>query len=121
MSQADNVTNRFNDTTLTKEQMGQALVAELYKGFTDFAREQGDKMDRARVLRLIEAGAALECTDSNGRTPLLLAVDMGDREVAKKLIDAGANVAAVDYQGKGVSFYDKRDARIAKQVKDNGP
>lgn len=51
--------------------------------------------DLAQV-RLVAGNADLEARDGQGRTALLLATHANDVEIAKALIDAGANVNAKD-------------------------
>src|SRR5206468_1641703 len=51
------------------------------------------------ILILLEHGADLEARDSQGDTPLLCAVENGDRTVVKLLLDMGANIETSDNQG----------------------
>lgn len=48
--------------------------------------------DGAEVIRLINAGAYINCTDSMGSAPLIWASFIGSVELAKLLIDHGADV-----------------------------
>lgn len=53
-----------------------------------------------RVSRwLVERSAIVDAKDNMDVTPLLVAVKMGQHDVAKYLIDQGANVNKADYQG----------------------
>src|SRR5690349_11127313 len=54
--------------------------------------------DVAAIKRLVAAGANLEATDSDRRTPLLVAVFMHRHEAARALLQLGANPNALDAQ-----------------------
>ena len=56
------------------------------------------------VERLIAQGANLEATKSDGSTPLLLAVETDQFDIAEKLINSGANVFAVSESGDSVGY-----------------
>jgi ankyrin repeat protein len=59
--------------------------------------------EKASVLILkiiLEQGGRLEAVDSNGRTPLRLALELGAGEAARLLADAGANPFSVAVDGK---------------------
>merc|ERR1712087_500780 len=49
--------------------------------------------------------AELEAVDSNGCTPLMMAVTVGDEHVAKILLKARANPKATDEEGQSVVDY----------------
>lgn len=51
-------------------------------------------LDFGAVRKLLEAGADPNARDQNGQTPLHHAARIGDEEVCKLLIDAGADVEA---------------------------
>ena len=52
------------------------------------AVEQGNA---SQVLTLLQAGAEVGTTSANGRTPLMVAVLFGHGEIARSLLDAGAD------------------------------
>jgi len=54
------------------------------------------------VHQLIAEGADIECRDSDGRTPLCLAVLNNHAESAMALLENGASVNAQDYEGNSV-------------------
>lgn len=60
--------------------------------------------DERRVRELIAAKADLEERKSDGSTPLLLAVDTDQFEIAKDLIDAGADIWATSEFGDSVGW-----------------
>ena len=50
--------------------------------------------DRAEIPRLLKEGAVVDARDADGRTPLLLAVRAGHSDIARMLLEAGADVDA---------------------------
>lgn len=56
--------------------------------------------DLEGLKQALQAGAAVDERDRQGRTPLLLAVELGNMELAKELLDHGANPAATDAAGR---------------------
>lgn len=48
---------------------------------------------------LLKAGANCERRDANGKTALLLAIELGDSSVALTLLSAGCNLPAADSSG----------------------
>jgi ankyrin repeat protein len=55
-----------------------------------------------KVIRtVIAAGAALEGTDEDGMTPLLAAIKAAPADTVEALLEAKANIAAVDKKGEG--------------------
>ena len=53
----------------------------------------------ASVKKLVEMGARLESRDYRGRTPLLLAAELGRMSAGAMLLDCGAKVYAMDFSG----------------------
>jgi ankyrin repeat protein len=69
-------------------------------------RPKGDSLEKAmfkrnfaRIQRIVRAGANLDEPGSNGITPLMMAVDNGDVELARYLVKSGANVNAMGADG----------------------
>ena len=60
-------------------------------------RNNGSHPDVIQVL--IDAGADIEAKSGNGRSPLLLACEVGKLDALKILVEAGAAVCATDSQG----------------------
>lgn len=60
--------------------------------------------DARRVRELIASGANLEERKSDGSTPLLLAVESDQFEIAEALIDAGADIWATSEFGDSVGW-----------------
>ncbi|KAK1487582.1 pfs domain-containing protein [Colletotrichum tamarilloi] len=63
--------------------------------------------NKSRVIReslrvLLEAGSDIESRQCCGRTPLLLSVQSGDRRGTQCLIEAGAKITCVTYDGWGL-------------------
>jgi ankyrin repeat protein len=54
---------------------------------------------------LLEHGAAIDATDSDGRTPLIYATRLGDLETVRLLVEAEAYVKARDRFHKSALFY----------------
>jgi ankyrin repeat protein len=52
------------------------------------------------MITLLENGHNLNPKDSNGRTPLLYAVDNGHEEVVKLLLEKGAKLETKDCDGR---------------------
>lgn len=76
-----------------------------------------------RVSRwLVEHGAVVDSKDSMDVTPLLVAVKMGQKDVAKYLLEQGANANKADFQGNcSVHFCAIRcDPTILKMLLDAG-
>ena len=55
--------------------------------------------DLARVRARIDSGEDVNEVDSQGRTPLWWAAEMGQSDIVDTLIQAGADVDAADYLG----------------------
>jgi hypothetical protein len=60
--------------------------------------------DARRVRALIASGANLEERGSDGSTPLLIAAETDQFEIAEALIDAGANIWATSEFGNSVGW-----------------
>lgn len=57
-----------------------------------------DNVNKSDVVRLlVREGAALECRDLHGHTPLLLAARVGCRDSVDVLLEAKADICALDY------------------------
>ena len=54
---------------------------------------------------LIEEGAALDLTDTAGRTALIITCKAGQRELSRLLIEKGANVNHLDHEGGYALLY----------------
>ena len=63
------------------------------------------KNDVAAVQRLIADGADVNRLESNGDAPLVMAAYLGHTEIVKALLDAGANVKAVDPSMKATALH----------------
>lgn len=61
--------------------------------------------DAAKVLSLLESGAAVNAKDSNGRTALMYADRVKGVEVVKVLLKAGAEVKVKDNKGRTALMY----------------
>jgi len=59
------------------------------------------RRDEAMARLLLEAGADINATDSTHRTALILAAEMGDFDIARLLVDRGANL---DIYGQEVHY-----------------
>lgn len=72
-----------------------------YKGGNnDFQiKVKEESLNIAKIL--VESGADLESGDDKGRTPLIVAIQAGNRKVANYLLDKGAKM--YDYEGTGES------------------
>jgi ankyrin repeat protein len=57
------------------------------------------------VIRLLNDGVPLEARDTFSRTPFLLAIHAGHREIAELLLDRGSNLAATGRCGHGALMY----------------
>jgi ankyrin repeat protein len=64
---------------------------------------QKNDVDRARTL--IAAGANVNELDPNGDAPLVMAAYLGHTEIVKLLLEAGADVAAVDPGMKATALH----------------
>jgi len=53
---------------------------------------------------LLDAGYNIEATDSQGKTPLLQALVCGNVDIAKRLIERGANINAVSPLGNALHY-----------------
>lgn len=84
-------------------QAGGALVVDNPSKYTSLIDAVYDT-SRKGVERLIAQGADLEVTKSDGSTPLLLAVETDQFDIAEKLINAGANIFAVSGFGDSVGY-----------------
>ncbi|KAJ8688144.1 hypothetical protein QAD02_023939 [Eretmocerus hayati] len=60
------------------------------------------KQDPVLVHHMLQLGALLEERDRHKRTPLLLAVEKGGKEVVQMLVEAGADVTACDMNGNSI-------------------
>jgi Ankyrin repeats (3 copies) len=69
--------------------------------------------DRRRVRELIASGANLEERESDGSTPLLLAVESNQFEIAEALIDAGANIWVTSDFGNSVGWAAEKSRLIS--------
>lgn len=56
--------------------------------------------DPAKLRQALQAGAVVDARDSEGRTPLLLAVQLGRADLARALLDHGADPKAADSAGR---------------------
>lgn len=63
------------------------------------------KNDAARVAALIADGADVDELDPNGDAPLVMAAYLGHTEVVKLLLEAGADVTAVDPGMKATALH----------------
>jgi ankyrin repeat protein len=63
------------------------------------------KNDVARARTLIAEGANVDELDPNGDAPLVMASYLGHTEVVKLLLEAGADVAAVDPEMKATALH----------------
>jgi ankyrin repeat protein len=61
--------------------------------------QAADKGDHIQVQALLEKGADVNASNSNGFTPLYLAVMKGHREVVALLLEKGAAVNAASTEG----------------------
>ncbi|MDD9901608.1 MAG: ankyrin repeat domain-containing protein [Alphaproteobacteria bacterium] len=61
------------------------------------------------VERLVKAGANIECRDERGRTPIMIAVQSGRKEVPQKLHDLGAKIDVRDGDGMSVIDHAQRE------------
>ena len=55
--------------------------------------------DPVKLRQALAEGAAVDARDARGRTPLLLAVELGRMEMAKELLEHDANPAVTDAAG----------------------
>ena len=60
---------------------------------------------------LAEAGAQVDETNSTGETPLMLAAHLRDADMAKILLENGANPDKADNSGRSARDYAVRDGR----------
>lgn len=86
-----------------------------------YAHMWEDDFSVADVSRLISNGADINYTDSDGESPLTIAMDWGDDELAIALIEAGADVKRqfqdmypVEYAMNSSASNDVIDAMLAK-------
>jgi len=56
--------------------------------------------DPVKLRRALADGAAVDARDARGRTPLLLAIELGRVEMAKELLEHDANPAVTDAAGR---------------------
>jgi ankyrin repeat protein len=61
--------------------------------------------DAARVRELIRQGAPVSAPDAEGQSPLILAAYQGDTEIVRLLLEAGADVAAVDPEMEATALH----------------
>ncbi|MBD3392316.1 MAG: hypothetical protein GF418_09630 [Chitinivibrionales bacterium] len=54
---------------------------------------------------LVDAGAGVNRTDSEGMTPLMFAALIGDLELVRYLVDNGADATVTDMRGRGAADY----------------
>jgi ankyrin repeat protein len=57
------------------------------------------------VQRQIEAGADVNALEANGDAPLVMAAYLGHTEIVRLLLEAGADVTAVDPEMKGTALH----------------
>jgi ankyrin repeat protein len=71
---------------------------------------------------VFSAGASLELADANEIRPLVMALTNGQLEVARELIEAGADVNAADWFGRSPlwSAIDIRNCEVNDGARDNG-
>jgi hypothetical protein len=78
-----------------------------------------DSMEaKASLLNLKKAGANLNCTNSNGETPLNIAMKVGNVGAFRLLFDHGANMHTVTGAGHGLIEYAKPCFRYTNQDND---
>jgi ankyrin repeat protein len=90
--------NDFSDSALkTNAELGRELISEILKP------DRGDICDHAKCLRLIEQRASLEIPSeddmNSGEIALTGTMRLGQDDIAKALIEAGANLDARDSSG----------------------
>src|SRR5215213_6613563 len=61
--------------------------------------------DVAAVERLIAAGASVDELEPRGDAPLVMAAYLGHAEIVRKLLEAGADVKAVDPSMKATALH----------------
>lgn len=66
--------------------------------------DDANSVDTVRLL-VVRSGAYLEARDHDGRTPLMLAAQKGNKAIVQCLIDFGANYKAIDPRGFDVWEY----------------
>jgi len=78
--------------------------------------------DEALVGWLLDAGAAVDSTDGEGRTALMLALDGRDPGMAHRLLGWGADPLAVDGEGGTVLYHAIRQGEVSvvKELLDRG-
>lgn len=54
--------------------------------------------------------------DQEGRTPLLIAAALGNVEAVKLLLDNGADLQAVDKEGRGIEFYMNASEQLIRSI-----
>ena len=71
---------------------------------TSAAAEPPPRTDEMEIVRQLVAvsGKHIDARDKQGRTPLLLAVRMGNHEAAREVLRAGGDAGASDFQGNGL-------------------
>lgn len=89
----------------SKKELGQELV--------DHIAKRHEYSDTRELKALIDAGASLEERDADGNTPLILTGIHGMPEVAKWLMDAKANINAVNNKGYSTLLYSLEEPSMA--------
>jgi len=97
----ERATRRFSFVTLVAFFLVGAVISSVgQSGQSESPGQQllraVEKGDVVAVRRLLDNGAALESTDANGATPLILAAENANSAMVKLLLEKGANLAAED-------------------------
>ena len=94
---------------MIKKALG-GLLKKLFPGqsvpVTNPLFEAIENRDSQKIKALLEKGADLNLADETGRTAIMLAVSLpGNNDIAMLLIKSGADIMAVDKNGKSVVDY----------------